>query len=50
MLKSKRLWLNVVAGALYAGKFFGFDVPEPDPTIVATLNLILQFLRTKYGI
>ena len=45
--KSKTLWLNVASLGLYAAKTHGFDVPAPDPQLVAIVNLILRVVTTK---
>ena len=50
MFKSKRFWLNVAAVGLYAGKYLGFNVPEPDPSVIAVINVVLTVLRTRFGI
>jgi hypothetical protein len=50
MFKSKRFWLNVASVGLYVGQSFGFNVPAPDPAVVAVVNVVLQVLRVKFGI
>ena len=44
---SKTLWANVIMLGLVVAKFYGVDVPAPDPALVAVINLTLRLVTNS---
>ena len=50
IFKSKTMWFNVAAGAVYIAHRLGVpDVPDVDPGLLASVNLVLRYV-TRAGI